>query len=285
MNKILNFAEIKPIVRFAQHLVVRENSPFNGSTAYDHRFFYCSDGEGTIYIEGNPYKMTKGCVILWRSGLRYDLVARNEMCLAGCNFDYTYRHSFLQSPIPPGFADFDSSAVIEQISFSDTVCLNDVVYLNNMNILEPVINQICTEYDRHVSLFREKISALFMSLLADMVRECALHSDGARKNAAKVQEILSYIVEHHYENINNNDLGIRFGYHPNYINHLVVEQTGMSLHKYLLNCRINRAISLLQSSDLSASQISDMIGFADYNHFLKYFKQTTGHSTKEFRGK
>lgn len=287
MATTLSFANIKPFIRFAQTLRVNERSNFHDCTAYDNRFFYCAEGEGTITIEGKDYPISKGCAVLWRAGLCYDLRADKgqEMCLLGCNFDFTQEHSFLTAPIPPAFKEFEPESIIERVSFGDTPCLNSVVYLENMHLLESNISLICKEYTRHVSLYREKISAIFTVLLTDMVRENMLAGDTSRRSSTKVQEILAYIVEHHYEPLTNASLGVRFGYHPNYINHLVVQHTGMSLHRYLLSCRINRAIDLLQSTDLSVSEISDMTGFTDYNHFLKYFKKTTGHTTKAFRGK
>ena len=57
----------------------------------------------------------------------------------------------------------------------------------------------------------------------------------------------------------------------------------MSVHHYLISCRINAAIELLQASDLKAAEIAEAVGFNDISHFLKYFKKATGKTTRDFR--
>lgn len=42
-------------------------------------------------------------------------------------------------------------------------------------------------------------------------------------------------------------------------------------------------MELLQNTDMPVAEISEQVGFADYNHFLKYFKRVTGYTTKAFR--
>ena len=285
MTNSLLFSEIKPFIRYAQRLVVTELSAFKNLTAYDNRFFYCGGGSGVITVDGEAYPMKKGCIIIWRSGHTYSLESAegSEMLLLGFNFDYTAKNSCLSAPIPPAGADFNPSAVLEQVSFSDAVILNRVIHINNMHLLEEPIKDICREFDARRSFYETKISGLFVSVLTETMRECMLERDNIRRSKGKVNEVLQYIADHHAEELDNITLGRLFGYHPNYINHLVVQHTGMSLHKYLLSYRVNKAIELLQTTDLPVSEISEKVGFSDYNHFHKYFKQATGYTTKAFR--
>ena len=57
----------------------------------------------------------------------------------------------------------------------------------------------------------------------------------------------------------------------------MVAHTGLSLYRYVLKYRINRAIDLLQTTDMPAFEIAERVGFKDYNHFLKYFKNNRLH--------
>jgi len=77
----------------------------------------------------------------------------------------------------------------------------------------------------------------------------------SNKSETLLDEIVQYIHSHYREEINNNVLGEIFGYHPNRLNRLVVRHTGMSIHKYLINCRINAAIELIQASDLKNAEM------------------------------
>ena len=282
MSASILFGEIRPFIRYAQTLKITAASAFRGLTAYDNRFFYCADGEGKITVDGREYPMKKGYLMLWRAGLCYSLEGES-MTLLGFNFDYTAKNSCLSAPIPPAGAEFDPAAILERVTFSDAEVLNGVIHINNMHLLEDRIREICSEFDGRRSFYNVKISGIFKAILTETIRECMLERDNIRRSKGRVDEVLQFIADHHSEELTNISLGKKFGYHPNYINHLVVQHTGMSLHRYLLAYRVNKAIELLQTTDMPVSEIAEQVGFSDYNHFLKYFKKATGYTTKAFR--
>ncbi len=52
---------------------------------------------------------------------------------------------------------------------------------------------------------------------------------------------------------------------------------------YVKHRRLEYAKELVKSSEMTIPEISDACGFADYNYFLRSFKQKYGMSTKQFR--
>lgn len=60
---------------------------------------------------------------------------------------------------------------------------------------------------------------------------------------------------------------------------------GMGIAEYIHILRIKEAQRLLKESNLTVTQISDKVGFADYNYFCRIFKKETGHSAKKYREK
>lgn len=58
---------------------------------------------------------------------------------------------------------------------------------------------------------------------------------------------------------------------------------GMTIGEYIARTRIGRAKELLQTTDLSVTQISDMVGVRNYNYFTKFFKKHTGVCPLEYR--
>ena len=131
-------------------------------------------------------------------------------------------------------------------------------------------------------LYLQNANALLTQLLVAFVRSAK--NKNVSERAKKGEKILKYISEHYKEELTNSALGEIFGLHPNYISRLVSEQTGLSLHKYVLKLRIDEALRLLENTNLSAREISRLVGFCDYNHFLQYFKQITKRTTKSVRG-
>lgn len=78
-------------------------------------------------------------------------------------------------------------------------------------------------------------------------------------------------------------LSKRAGYSKNQLLRLFRKQKGVSLYRYQLENRINRAKSLLIYSNLNISEIADQLGFFDSGHFSKQFKAVTGQSPREYR--
>ena len=57
----------------------------------------------------------------------------------------------------------------------------------------------------------------------------------------------------------------------------------LSFGEYIRKLRIEKAIDLLHSSNLSLSEIAYLTGFSDQSHFTRIFKRHTSQSPAEFR--
>jgi AraC family transcriptional regulator len=58
---------------------------------------------------------------------------------------------------------------------------------------------------------------------------------------------------------------------------------GCSIGEYLRKIKIERALSLIETSSLSLTEISTECGFADQSHFIRTFKTQTGLLPKHYR--
>jgi len=203
--------------------------------------------------------------------------------LLGLNFDYTNTHYNLSVPIGPGKENFRSNDVLEHLHFTDIELLNQPIYIKSIPDIEEELTTILDEYKQSRILSSARMCGTFLSTLTVIIRSATLTTTSTKYNQKRATEILDYIHQHYAEEIDNHTLGKMFNYHPNYINHLVILQIGLSLHQYVLRYRINRAMDYLKNSDLPVYQIANLVGLKDYNHFLKYFKHITGYSTSYFR--
>ena len=59
--------------------------------------------------------------------------------------------------------------------------------------------------------------------------------------------------------------------------------TGLPLHAYLINCRINKAKDMLLYSRRSLSAIGQELGFCSPQHFAKTFKRIVGVNPQKYR--
>jgi len=123
------------------------------------------------------------------------------------------------------------------------------------------------------------------SLFKDVLVQCArLMQTADGDMGCKIAErVIGYVGAHLGERLTNATVAAQLNYHPNYISRVMRELTGMSLHSYVLECRISKAISLLESTRMSITDIAAETGFGDVSHFSKLFRKKTGKCPTDFR--
>ena len=98
-----------------------------------------------------------------------------------------------------------------------------------------------------------------------------------------IKEITDYIKYNYNQKLMINDLAQKFYLNPSYLSGLFKEETGKPFTAYLVECRLNKAIELLENTELSSSEISASVGYEDYFHFSKLFKKHIGISPSNYR--
>lgn len=275
------FADINPFVRYARNEYISTQRNNITYCAYDNRIFICTDGEGEITVNKNVYHIIPGTLLMWRGGNKYTYNTSSYMILAGCNFDFTCNKMYDDIAIPPVVSrSLKKEELEESAHFEDASVFNGVVYMQDAAKFLPLMENIVKEFNERRLFFEKICGAMLTQLLSQLAR---VNSVGFKTSTQKKADIIiSYIKEHYCEKITNKTIGEHFNYHPNYINRLIVNYTGMSLHSYLLTYRINTAIHLLQSGEMTVSEVASAVGFCDAMHFSKYFKQKTGKSPSSY---
>ena len=83
--------------------------------------------------------------------------------------------------------------------------------------------------------------------------------------------------------MSNKDISSIVGYHEYHANRLMLRHTGMTLHKYLNNFRMERAKMLLVSTDFSVGEIAEKSGPGSVSRFFESFRKSTGVSPAVYR--
>lgn len=98
-----------------------------------------------------------------------------------------------------------------------------------------------------------------------------------------VRQIKTYLDTHYYEDINLEFLAKQTNLNKYYISHLFKDALGISPINYLIHRRLNVCQSLLKTSSLSVSEISEAVGFASQSYFTQTFKKYTHLTPNQYR--
>jgi AraC-like DNA-binding protein len=274
----LELINITPYIRFANMLQFEQQR--GPSRTYDCRFLYTFSGCATLCMMGQAYQMQKGALVIFQPDTEYVIEPNGSITLAVFDFDYSQDYHDTSDYLVPCAPDlFLPGNAHRQIRFSDAPALNQPFYHPNASFLEPEISEIISEFQVKKILFREKNSTQFKNLLINLIR----HQQLGNINNDVVRQVIEYIDCHPTGRISNAQIGLELNYNPNYLNKLMIRHTGMPLHQYVLQSRLDYAMALLHTSDRSISDIALELGFHSLSHFSNYFKKATGTSPAEYR--
>lgn len=275
----MNFCDINPFIRFAECIYHRRETD-KPVLIKDCRIFFTISGHAEIFIENQHYELIPNSLFYCRAGSIYNIHSTGAE-LISLNFDLTQQRN--DHIAPYSRISVQENKSIPTIAFdnvNDSEFINSHLFITGANEYAEPLKKILEEYSTQKIYYRENSSAILKSILTTLHRqsiESSFHSTNA------VSKVIDYIKDNYNKPINNEMLAEMTGYHEYHLNRLFLKHTGISLHKYVLNIRINEAKKLLLNTNLSLAIIAEKIGFNSNTYFSSYFKQIVGISPLEFR--
>lgn len=267
-----------PYIRFADQVCF--TSQRGPSRTYDCRLLYTLHGGADMVLGGTAHVLHPGCLVMFQPGTEYTILPDPSVTMLILDFDFSQAYSdateFLL-PCPPGTFCPEKSHDI--VSFPEAPALEGPVYLENALFLENVLWEIVSEFRQKRLFYRGKASSVFQGVLFDLARALEIGTD----NRGVTALVLDYIEHHLDKPLTNREIGKALNYNPNYLNRVIRQHTGISLHQYLLQRRLEQAAIALQSTTLTIQEIAVSLGFHSASHFSSHFKRATGVTPAQYR--
>lgn len=274
----MRITEISPFIRYAS--VHNQSVPRFPSITYDCRLQYILDGMGTYTINGKTYRLAPDMLILYQPGTEYAFTPEPIYHCIALDFDFMQNFSHIRHPqYPLPVEDFDKAQMHPRISFSDYGLFDTPLVLEHAFPLRQMLTELVEEFRSGKLFFHEKSGAMLKNILLEIVR----FSQSDRKKSDICDTVLSYIDAHTAEDLSNERLGEMMRLDPCYLNRLIKNYTGHSLHRNVIRHRIQTATKFLLNTNLPLEEIAHRTGFCDAAHFSACFKKQTGSSPSRYR--
>jgi len=135
-----------------------------------------------------------------------------------------------------------------------------------------------------------EINAMFRRALLDEIEYlrpplagAAAERVASSANAAKVVEMVRFILDHLREPIGNGDVAAAVGLHRNYALQLFTNAMRVSMKQFVIRMRLLQARAALVESEMPITAIVAESGFASVSQFYAHFRQAYGMSPKALR--
>lgn len=224
--------------------------------------------------------------------------------------------------IPPGFVHSvvfpDDGALVYSLSFAEDLFHPGFSHSNVYRFMTALKLETLEENRLDVRMKvrlsgarREMMRALLDSLIAEgttgcpvelsaagsliaaamcVLSQCYFADDGGRTQLRSVEhyrnameQCIGYIDANFTRELTLGDLAHRFGISRSRFSLLFPQFTGMTLKRYIARRRIDHALTLLRTTELSVQEISQMAGYTDLSTFYRNFDKLTGGNPSDYR--
>jgi AraC family transcriptional regulator len=156
---------------------------------------------------------------------------------------------------------------------------------NRFQIRDAQLENICwalkTEMESNYPSGRLYIDSLAVSVASRLVSS---HSSIARRSIGlngglggrRLKQTLAYIEDHLSEDISLSQLASLVGISASHFKTLFRQSTGVPLHQYVIQRRLDRAKDLLMAGKLSIAEIALASGFSHQSHLARHLRRSSG---------
>ena len=250
----------------------------DSAQSYDElKFVHIVDGSGIWSINGVEHHVQKDdVVILCRMDERHMAAVTSETALV------TEQIEFLPMTIYPmqhcANFFFDRSA-----GFSNLIRGDSEEHRRLLSCFSRLREELKVEKPYQ----KETVIHLLCGMVLASARLCG---DNGQHDAQKndscysiVCRVMIYINEHLQDSLSRDGLAKMHGISPSYLSRIFKEYSGVCLQNYIVQCRVQRAVSLLRRGDMRIIDAALESGFSSTSGFYRAFREVTGRSPKDIR--
>ena len=118
---------------------------------------------------------------------------------------------------------------------------------------------------------------------ADRGSDIGIGAAAPRLAAHKLRRAKDFIREHLGEDLTLDRIAGELAMSPFHFAHAFRQSTGVPPHRYVIDCRVDRAMRLLRETELPVSEVGQEVGIPSPSHFSLLFRRSTGSTPTRYR--
>lgn len=266
-------------------IVMQKHNRYTPSKFHQHEFFemiYVYSGSAIHEIQGMKQTINKGDVLIISPKVRHALSVFDDSIILD---SLIRKGTFLNH-----FFEFLKKDNILSSFFQKDLYLNQhqpiITFHTDKDLeLENILLDMFLEHYNEDNLSDNILNNLCMIYFAKLVRKhqatVEVFSSISKENT-RLLSIISYI-QSNYTTVTLVSVANYFHYAPAYLSNYIKEHTGENFIDLIKNIKLNRAVYLLRSSNLSINDICNEIGYESPPHFFRLFKEKYGLTPAKYR--
>lgn len=232
-------------------------------------------GKGKVSVENSSFMVSAGDVLLFDSGAAHELSGGEDGLLL---LALQVSRSFCKRFCPQ----------LRNTRFHATL-LSPLYTNEELQTFRQMMISAYRDYVSHTmqGVFRcmAYINGMFASLLKNVPYQVLdqAQMENQKKYEKRMRRILLYLEDHFREPVRLRELAEMEGLTETHLSHFFRDQLNVTFQEYLTRLRVEAAMYLLKTTDLSVTNISYECGFSDPKYLNQGFRKIAGISPNEWR--
>lgn len=158
--------------------------------------------------------------------------------------------------------------------------------MTNRNLLEkliPILDELSEENGKFGTHRQIQVRIRLLQVVDLLVEYDQLEAKTGRASGGLEKEILIYIQDNYHEHISLAELSEHFHLSEKYMSRFFSERFHMTLTQYVNYVRLKYARHLLESTDLSVTEIAMKSGYPNVSYFIRKFSAAVGEPPLRYR--
>lgn len=216
-----------------------------------------TEGSGSSNFNGKKIKFDKNTAFFLTTKDFHDITPDTNLKITNIQFSNdVVKKCFGNAPLKGGYTFYDDATAKD-------------------------VDELCELLSR--SGGKAEYANSLLTALIKLLFTSANFPDPAEAGENFMRDVLSFVNERFRENPSLKALSERFDRSPNYISSQFTLVTGENYKSYLKRLKLDAALKLLVSTDLSVTDVCYECGYETISHFNREFKAHFGRSPREAR--
>lgn len=256
---------------------------------HSHQFFeilFVAEGQCENRVEGAVLKLKKGDVCFVAPDVLHQLCVYNHETIV---YNILVRTSTFQNAFHNlyGRNDIVSSFFTQNLYRKSAGATPYILCKTESEpIFYDLIHQIVEEEQQKKMFCSQYMNLLFNTFILELLRRHEQHFTVGKATdnveAESITAILRYI-QNNYQTQTLAETARFFNYSEAHLSRIIKKYSGRNFSEIIKTIRLQKAVELLEETDLSISEIADQMGYTDNSHFHKVFKQHYGITPIQYR--
>ncbi len=254
---------------------------FNVEYPHRHDFFeilFITQGKGVHSIDENKYDITPPCLFFLSPGQTHDIKLSEDV--KGYIFLFTSEFYL--------FDKRDKNRLLQLPYFFSPNKENPLILIQkeiDFQFFKSLFERACYLISKQEAYVVESMSAILETILSTANEFYSATNLKPSKNQLLTKKFLMLLEEKYQENLPISTYADLLKVSPDHLTFVIKETTGKTSLQVIKDKQIVEIKRFLLFTDLTISEITAELNFADHSYFSKFFKKETGESPTEFREK